>query len=541
MFFAILLALALFTRLFQLDVLPYGHNNDETRMALDGYVLLQEGVFEPLIFQARESTFPYLYGFLIDVFGFSNRIIRLPSALIGVVGVLCLCLLIFRLMPEFWAFCVSLALVTYGPHFALDRLALRTSICTAVVFAFLWLFFVLRSSGRRLHWFILGLVFGFGFHTYNAYRAMPLVVGVLLVIHFLEPTERNRIGRKLVFFGVGSLIGAANMVYIVLTESPKDYLWREADLLGLAAGSDAGFVGMVGHNIVEFFRMLLGYSIPLPLGATVPYFHAAWVPFFVFGCWCAVRSRPRNPEFALLLTLFVFLLPVLLTDEFFARRFLTSLVLVVALTGIGAYQAVRRLGEARNRRICTLVLPLVVGVAACNLWSYFVDYAAMPKWKQGPFFASQRWLGPVFRDHVGPDTRIIFAHEIEDFWTMTLYLTDILDVRLHNPAFLLLPRNLEENVVEEIENFCSTEAPTLFVFRIETPSETVDTVRRRCGLTEIVPCPCPDDIVKKTRRRLVMAKTAEGRSGAIDGAQDVVAPDDRGERMSEEESESPES
>jgi 4-amino-4-deoxy-L-arabinose transferase-like glycosyltransferase len=349
MFFGILLALALFTRLYQLDVLPYGHNNDETRMALDGYVLLQDGVYEPLVFQSRESTFPYLYGLLIDLFGFSNGIIRLPSALLGVVGSLCLCLLIFRFLPDFWAFCISLAIVSYGPHVALDRLALRTSICTAVVFAFLLLFFVLRSSERRLHWFVLGVVFGIGFHTYNAYRVMPLLVAILLAIHFWAPAERNHLGRKLLFFGSGALLGAANMVYIVLTESPKNYLWREADLLGLAANSEVGFWGMVGHNLAEFLRMLLGQSIPLPVGAAVPYFHAAWVPLFVFGVYVALRARARRPEFSLLMALCVFLLPVLLTDEFFARRFLTSLVLVVALTGIGAYEAIRRLGEERNR------------------------------------------------------------------------------------------------------------------------------------------------------------------------------------------------
>jgi hypothetical protein len=498
--------MALFTRLYHLDTLPYGHNHDETRMALDGFVLIQDGVYEPLVSQYRESTFPYLYGLLIDLFGFSNGIIRLPSALLGAIGSLCLCLLIFRIMPDFWAFCVSLTLVTYGPLLALDRLALRTSICTAAVFFFLLLFFVLRSSGRRLHWFILGLVFGLGFHTYNAYRVMPLLVVILLVIHFWELDERRELGRKLLFFGSGAVVGAANMVHIVLTESPKDYLWREADLLGLVANSDTGFVGMVGHNLVEFFRMLLGQSIALPVGAAVPYFHAAWMPLFLYGVLVAARARPRSPEFTLLLTLCVFLLPVLATDEFFARRFLTSLVLVVAVTGIAAYEAIRRLGHERNRKICTFVLLLVVGVAACNLWSYFVDYASMPKWQQGPFFASQRWCGPMVREHVGPDTKIIFAYDVEDVWTITLYLKDILEVRLDNPAFLRLPPSISDLRVDEVEDFCATEAPVLFLYRLRTPSEIVGHVMHGCGMTEVVPFPWQEGLVKKPDRRLMMAK-----------------------------------
>jgi len=505
-FLGILLALALFTRLYHLDTLPYGHNNDETRMALDGFVLIQDGGYEPLASQYRESTFPYLYGLLVDAFGFSNGIIRLPSALIGVVGALCLCLLIFRMMPEFWAFCASLTLVTYGPVLALDRLALRTSICTAVVFIFLLLFFDLRSSERRFHWFILGLVFGLGFHTYNAYRVMPLLVVVLLVIHFWDPDERRELGRKLLFFASGAVVGAANMVYLVLTESPKVYLWREADLLGLAATSDVGFVGMVGRNLVEFSRMLLGQSIALPVGAAVPYFHAAWLPIFLYGVVVAARARPRSPEFTLLLTLCVFLLPVLAPDEFFARRFLTSLVLVVAVTGIGAYGAIRRLGHERNRKIRALVFLLAAGVAACNLWSYFVNYASMPKWKQGPFFASQRWCGPMVREHVDPDTKIIFAYDVEDIWTITLHLTDILDLRLDNPAFLRLHPSISDLRVDEVEHFCATEAPVLFLYRIRTPSEIVGQVMQGCGMTEVVSFPWQEGLVKKPDRRLIMAK-----------------------------------
>ena len=141
-YFGILLLLALGTRFWQLDVLPYGLNNDETAMTYEGYQLLDEPRYEVFVSQARESTFPYLYGLLVKLFGFSNGLIRLPSAIFGVVGVACLCLLIFRILPDFWAFCVSLAVVAYGPYFALDRLALRTSLCTAVVFAFLLLFFV---------------------------------------------------------------------------------------------------------------------------------------------------------------------------------------------------------------------------------------------------------------------------------------------------------------------------------------------------------------------------------------------------------------
>ena len=128
---AILLVLAFGTRLYQLDVLPYGHNNDETGLTYEGYLLLQEPGLPVFVSQAREPTLPYLYGLLVKLFGFSNGVIRLPSALFGVIGCLSLCLLIFRFMPDYWAFCIGAVVITYGPYVALDRLALRTSVCTA--------------------------------------------------------------------------------------------------------------------------------------------------------------------------------------------------------------------------------------------------------------------------------------------------------------------------------------------------------------------------------------------------------------------------
>jgi hypothetical protein len=104
-YFAILVVVALGARLYMLDELPYGLNADETRMAFDGYLYLEEGVYRPLVFQYRESTQPYVYGGLIKFYGFSNGVMRSPSALVGVVSSLCLCLLIFKVLPDFWAFC----------------------------------------------------------------------------------------------------------------------------------------------------------------------------------------------------------------------------------------------------------------------------------------------------------------------------------------------------------------------------------------------------------------------------------------------------
>jgi hypothetical protein len=49
-------------------------------MAFNGYQLLQESRYSPLVSQSRESTLPYLYGMLVELYGFSNAVICYPSA-----------------------------------------------------------------------------------------------------------------------------------------------------------------------------------------------------------------------------------------------------------------------------------------------------------------------------------------------------------------------------------------------------------------------------------------------------------------------------
>jgi hypothetical protein len=46
----------------------------------------------------------------------------------------------------------------------------------------------------------------------------------------------------------------------------------------------------------------------------------------------------------------------------------------------------------------------------------------------------------------------------------------------------------------------------VFLFRVETPSEIHAGVIERCRMTEVVPLPVADGIVKKVQRRIIMAK-----------------------------------
>jgi hypothetical protein len=511
-YLAILLAVALSARLYMLDELPYGLNADETRMAYDGYLYLEDGVYRPLVYQQRESTLPYVYGGLITLYGFSNGVIRFPSALLGMVSCLSLCLLIFRVLPDFWAFCTSLVVVTYGPLVALDRLALRTSVCTAVVFVFLAFFFFFGPSDKRLHWFFLGFIFGVGFHTYNAYKVMPLVVMVLLAIHVWDPPDLSSLWRKMYFFIAGAFLGAANLVYTVLTESPDTYLWRETAVFGKVASAEGGPFGTILRNLLDFARMLLGQESPLPWGAMVGYFHFVWVPLLAIGVYTAARSRPRSVEFALLITFCVFLVPGLLSTEMFARRILTPLVLAVTLSGIGLYEVVRKFGWELNRRVRAGTLLLAVGLAVWNMVSYFVVYAAQPKWEQGPFSAAHRWIGPQVRELVDPATKVIFAEGASDYWLVQLYLTDILDVHEKSASFFYMPDNIDDAHLADVESFCAGDNPVLFVFRGFTPEKVVEGVVRRCDLDEVVPLDRPGDIYPRPARRFILMR----RSGHCD-------------------------
>jgi hypothetical protein len=508
-FCCVLLLLAIATRFWQLDTLPYGHNNDETGLAYEGYLLLQESDYRVVVSQARESTLPYLYGFLVKLFGFSNGVIRLPSAAVGVVGCLSLCLLIFRFLPDFWAFCIGLVVVSYGPYLALDRLALRASVCTAVVFVFLLTFDTFKSSERRPHWFVLGVIFGVGFHTYIAYRVMPIVVLALLVIHLLHVRDRAIFWRQLVAFGCGTVVTGWVLLFMFLGARNDYVFFREANVFQKIIQLDSGIWSTLGRNLVELCRMLLGFEMPFPVGVQVPYFHLVWVPFLVFGICSSVRTRARQPQFALLITFVIFLVPVLLSDEFFARRYLTSLVLAVALTGIGAYEATRRVGWDRNGLVRGAVLLLAIGVASSNVWFYFGAYASRPKWDQGPFSAAHRWVGAILRDEIDADSKMLFADEVGDPWSIELYLVGIVVVSEQHPAVMRMYTEYDDRSSRQIESFCRTPDPIYFLSTIDTPQHVSDLVRRACDTTRRVPIEWPADIVPGDDMEIIVATRPE--------------------------------
>jgi hypothetical protein len=229
------------------------------------------------------------------------------------------------------------------------------------------------------------------------------------------------------------------------------------------------------------------------------------VPFFVFGIWSAARARVRQPQFALLITFVIFLAPVLLSDELFARRYLTSLVLAVVLTGIGAYEAVRRLGWDRSRVVMTTALLVAVGVVWWNLWSYFGTYASRPKWDQGPFSAAHRWVGTVLREEIDADSKVLFADEVGDPWSIELHLVDIVEISERHPAVMRMFAEYDERSSRQIESFCRTPDRIFFLHTIDTPPAIVELVTRACDTTFMVPIEWSDSIVEDDFQKIIVA------------------------------------
>lgn len=210
----------------------------------------------------------------------------------------------------------------------------------------------------------------------------------------------------------------------------------------------------------------------------------------------------------------------MLTDEFFARRFLTSLVLIIAVTGIGVYHAARWIGWNRSQWVRAGAVALACGVASSNVWAYFVDYASTHRWddQYGPFYSTHRFVGPIVRDHVTPDTRVIFSRGIEDPWMITIYLTGVIDQSFdESETFMRLPRHFDGDDLERIEEFCSEDVPVVFLFRKRARKGLAREVIDICNTDEIVAADWPGDLVEEPGQRIVLTvrpMAEEGSSGS---------------------------
>ena len=188
LFLLIILTIASFFRLWQLDSLPAGLFPDEAANGLD-ILLIFQGQHSPFFERGlgREALFFYLQALSVFLFGIGVWQMHLVSALIGIATVLTTYFLAKNLFNQRVAFLTAFFLATSTWHTTLSRTGFRAILVP--LFATLFFYFaylVLKENSekkRKLFTVLAGLSLGLGFYTYISFRTMvPILLLILILI-----------------------------------------------------------------------------------------------------------------------------------------------------------------------------------------------------------------------------------------------------------------------------------------------------------------------------------------------------------------------
>lgn len=325
----LIILLASVLRLAFISHFPAGLNADEAALGYNAYSLLLTGKDEhgnliPINLESFGDYKPALYSYLlvppVKAFGLTELVVRLPSALFGVLSVFLICVFA-KLITGNWklANIASLILAVSPWHLHFSRGAWEVNVATTLILLAVILF--LRWTARnKLYYLVLStLTFALSMYTYQSARILAPVLGlglaflfkknllsslrqtvysIFLLSAFLTPLVIS-----LIFTDAASRVGG---VGLLADEGPVNYV---REIRGQHSGINSLF-GRILHNrpVIYTIQFLKNY---------LSHFEGDFL--FVNG---DVIERNRVPETGLLYFTDFILLG--LGFVFLSRQFMTT-------------------------------------------------------------------------------------------------------------------------------------------------------------------------------------------------------------------------
>lgn len=226
-FLLLILCLAVFFRIWQLDSAPPGLYPDEAMNGNDALQTLENKQFKLFYPEnnGREGLYIWLISFSFYLFGPVAWSLRLVSAIFGILTILALYLLAKEMFDKKIALASSFFLAVSFWHVNFSRIGFRAVLVPFLLcfsFYFLW-----RAWRRNKFWDYVwsGIFFGLGFYTYIAFRMAVLILGLLLILDLIK-------SKKIKWQSVALLI----VIFIVALPIGLHFLSQPQDFLGRAGG-----------------------------------------------------------------------------------------------------------------------------------------------------------------------------------------------------------------------------------------------------------------------------------------------------------------
>jgi 4-amino-4-deoxy-L-arabinose transferase-like glycosyltransferase len=392
-----IILVAAFFRLYRLQEIPPEMTSDHIEKLLDIYDL-SHGV-RPIYFERNTGREPFQFYWAFTVMRVFNTGItfyglKLANALIGILTIYGIYLLGRELAGEDVGLLAAFFASVMQWAESITRIGLRFPYAALAATFALWAFLRALRTGRRADYLIAGLIFGAGFYGYTAYRVMPIVVAVLVLVKLLiEQPHSWQAWRQLVL-NLTVFTWIAIIVFVPLGrywhDNPQMFWQRSATRIEGDYGVTAHNIGWtLANNTLRALGMfnVVGDTVWANTLPNKPTLDKVGGVFLVLGVMAALYRLFKRRDWPLLMAILAgvtLLLPSILSVAFPGEnpsvvRTAGAIPIVAALVGLGLYVVARAAKEMVGTRWgMWLAVPLLALILAAttliNYRRYFVDY-----------------------------------------------------------------------------------------------------------------------------------------------------------------------
>ncbi len=311
----LILVLATFLRLYQLDVAPPGVWYDEAYNGLDAIKAFENNaykIFYPENY-GREGLYINALAVSFKLFGVNSFALRFPSALFGILTVLGFYFLLIKLkLTKTTTMLGVFILTTSFYHLNFSRIAFRAIM---VPFLLTWSFYfffkgfylvkehtankvgLLKKvfSNALFNFFMAGALTGIGLHTYIAYRVVPLIFVIILFIFLLIYKKfLTNYWKAILIFLIGAVITAGPILFY-FQQNPTAFTGR-TDAVSIFNSPDmtvsAAFIKSLTLHLQSFF--FIGDGNQRHNHNSLPILPSVWALFFAIGFFISLKEIFSN-------------------------------------------------------------------------------------------------------------------------------------------------------------------------------------------------------------------------------------------------------
>jgi 4-amino-4-deoxy-L-arabinose transferase-like glycosyltransferase len=391
----LIVIIASFMRLSNITTIPNGLYPDEAMNGNNALEAIETGNFKVFYPEnnGREGLFINIQSLFIRAFGNQPWALRIPSAIFGILTVLGIYFLAKELFKgnEKIALLSSFLAATGFWHIVFSRIGFRAIMAPFfMVWASYLLLLALRKYEINKKIILLislsaigGILLGLGFHSYIAYRIMPLVF-VSLIPFFFRKKEFYVAGFTFLIFTTISILPLATHFIKV----PEDFLGRTTQVSVFSSDAPIKDLAVNTLKTAAMFNFAGDYNWRHNISGKPELFWPVGI-FFIIGIIAGVKNifngiiHKKSEYMMAYVFLFVWFivaaLPVVISNEGIphALRAILMIPPVFILSGMGGIKiydfAVKKFKNRKIVKIAAVLFIIILLLEAYN--SYFNKWA----------------------------------------------------------------------------------------------------------------------------------------------------------------------